>query len=162
VYKFAIYIKSRIGRGASIENITVRDMDAARMRMGFLRIDQTNAGNQDANPVPGLEGLPLFRNFRFENIRVENAPVLVNATELASDKPLDGLVLQGISGTCTNGISIANARNVRLKNISVTGYTGPLLCIANATGHGLEEATRIPSPARPSLGEMPPTTYKLH
>jgi len=162
VYKYAIYIKSRIGRGAFIENITVRDMDAARMRMGFLRIDQTNAGIQDADPVPGLEGLPLFRNFRFENIRVQDAPVLVEATEIDSEKLLDGLVLQGISGTCTKGISIANARHVALRNISVTGYTGPLLSIANVIGHGLEEATEIPSPARPSLVDVSATPYKLH
>ncbi len=149
VYKNAFYIKSRIGRGSFIENLTFRDIDAAGMRMGFLRIDQVNAGIDDEFPVPGLEGVPLFRNFRFENIRVQDAPVLVQATEVYTGKKLDGLWLENISGTCTKGISIANATNVRVKGISVTGSTGPLISIANVSGRGLQGAVEIAAPKEP-------------
>lgn len=163
VFKNAIYIKSRIGRGAFIENLTFRDMDISNMRGGFLRINQTNAGTQDQDPVPGLEGVPLFRNFRFENIRVHDAPMLIGATEIDADKMLDGLVLEGISGTCTKGISIANARNVVIKNLSVTGNTGPLLSIANVTGKGLEGATKIDAKAETDTPvAVPAVPYKLH
>lgn len=160
VYKNAFYIKSRIGRGSYIENLTFRDIDAANMRMGFLRIDQVSAGIQDEYPVPGIDGVPLFRDFRFQDIRVDNAPVLVGATEIYAGKKLDGLWLENISGTCGKGILIANATNVKLKDISVTGNTGPLLSVANVSGQGLHGATKIDSPKEPAL--VPgPSTYKL-
>ena len=88
--------------------------------------------------------------------------MLVDVTNIDSAKMLNGLVLQAISGTCTRGISIANARKVFIKNVSVTGYTGPLLTLANVTGHGLEGATQIPAPAEHPLVGLPPTGYKLH
>jgi hypothetical protein len=161
VFKFAIYIKSRIGRGAFIENIAVRDMEATKMRMGFLSINQTSAGIQDANPVPGLEGLPLYRNFRFEDIRVQDAPVLVDARAIDARKPLDGLVLEGISGTCQKGITIANVRNARLRGIQVTGFSGPLLSTVNVSGKGIENASKAAAPAEAALVAASAAPYQL-
>jgi hypothetical protein len=132
------------------------------MRAGFLRINQTSAGIQDADPVPGIDGIPLFRNFRFEDIRVHNAPVLVQATEISSIKMLDGLVLTGISGTCAKGISIANARQVELRDLDLTGYEGPLLSVANVTGSGITHAAQIAVPQQSSLSAEPKVPYQLH
>jgi polygalacturonase len=162
VFKNAFYIKSRAGRGAFIENITVRDIDAANMRQGFLRINQTSAGTQDANPVPGLAGVTLYRNFHFSDIRVQDAPVLVDAVEIDADKMLDGLVLEKISGTCAKGVAIANARNVIVKEMTVTGCEGSLLRLGNVTGKGLENASAIPAPASPTVVSEPATPYRLH
>ncbi len=81
-HKNACYIKSRIGRGSFIGNLTFRYIDAANMRMGFLQIDQVNAGTEDECTAPGLEGVRLFHNFRFTNIRVHDAPVSIQATKL--------------------------------------------------------------------------------
>jgi hypothetical protein len=96
------------------------------------------AGVQDANPIPGLEGIPLFRSLHFEDIRVQD--VLVDAAAIHPEKMLDGLVLEKISGTGAQAISIANARNVVLKNISVTGDKEPLVKIVNVKGKGFEGA----------------------
>jgi polygalacturonase len=160
VYKNAFYIKSRIGRGSYIENLTFRDIDAANMRMGFLRIDQVSAGIQDEYPVPGIDGVPLFRNFRFQDIRVEDAPVLVEATEIYAGKKLDGLWLENISGTSAKGVFIANATNVKLKEISITGITGPLVSISNVSGQGLQDAAKIDPPKETAL--VPgPSSYIL-
>lgn len=109
-----------------------------------------------------LQGVPLFRNLRFEKIRVQDAPVLVEATEIYPKKMLDGLVLDDISGTCEKGISIANARHVALKHISITGYTGPLLRLANVTGSGLEGAAKMAASQITDLVEAPSVPYKLH
>lgn len=162
VYKYAIYIKSRIGRGAFVENITLRDIEAANMRMGFLRINQTGSGLRDQDPVPGIAGIPLFRNFRFEDIHLQGAPVAAKITEIDAEKLLDGLVLDGITGTCSRGISIANARHVDIRNLSLTGYTGPLLSIANVQGKGLKDAQVTTAPAVPSVVEAPVIPYHLH
>ncbi|HEY5330439.1 MAG TPA: hypothetical protein VIJ79_11175 [Acidobacteriaceae bacterium] len=74
---------------------------------------------------------------------------------------MDGLVLENISGTCSKGISLANAVQVSVKNIPVTGFAGPLLSIANVTGQGLEGATTVDAPkVPPAIAVKEP--YKLH
>ena len=162
VYKNAIYIKSRVGRGAFIENLTIRGLKASNMRMGFLSINQVSAGIRDENPVPGLEGVPLFRNFRFEDIEVHEAPILVNATDIAAQKMLDGLVLHNITGTCKRGVRLANATHVVIEHLDVTDYDGPLLSLANVTGKGLKGAVTIAAPKTAQLVSPPAVAYRLH
>ncbi len=145
----AVYIKSRPGRGAFIEDITVDDIDVSNMAGGFLRFNILGSGLQDQDPVPGNEGIPTIRNFRFSNIKVKDVPVLVDGTSVHPSKPLDGLLLSNISGTCIKGISLANIKNAVLENIHVTGYTGPLLGTHNVSGKGLGGAVAIEGPKVP-------------
>jgi len=116
---FAIYIKSRPGRGAFIENIYVSDLDVSEADQGFLRFNILNSGKQDEFPIPGDEGIPTIRNFNFSNIRVTGVPVLVDGVGIHPDKPLEGLSLTDISGTCAKGIFLANIKHAVLRNIRV-------------------------------------------
>jgi polygalacturonase len=150
---FAIYIKSNPGRGAYIEDILMRDLDIAGAELGFLRLNFLTSGKQDEVPVPGLQGIPSVRNLCFERIRVRDVPILVKADEIDARKPLDGLVLKQISGTCGKGIFLANIRNVILDQIQVTGYAGPLVSAVHTTGRGLQGAASL---AEPPAGEVIP------
>ena len=142
----AVYIKSRPGRGAFVEDITVDDADVSGTGLGFLRINMAGSGIQDEFPVGGLAGIPTVKNYRFTNIRVRDVPVLVQATELTTEKPLEGLVLENITGTCGKGMFIANAKNVTVKNVKVTGFSGSLLNTYQVTGKGLEGAVAMEAP----------------
>jgi hypothetical protein len=64
---YAIYIKSRRGRGAFIENIFADGLEVSNCTGGFLRLNMTGSGIQDQDPVPGDEGIPTARNWRFSN-----------------------------------------------------------------------------------------------
>lgn len=161
----AIYIKSRPGRGAYVENISVNDFEASGAKQGFLRLNNLNSGKQDEFPVPGDEGIPEFRNFRFSNIRVEDEAVLVQATEIHPRKPLVGFSLTNVTGTCKSGIALANMKNVVIRNVKVTGFDGPLLSIDNVTGVGLAGAAKIDSAKMPKAPEEvaePEKKYELH
>jgi polygalacturonase len=176
----AIFIKSRVGRGAFVEDVSVTDCDVSGMQQGFLSITNTNTGKADEFDVPGEDGISLFRNFRFTNIRVTDVPHLVEATQMHPLKPLDGLTLTNITGTCKKGMTIANAKNVHLSGIKVTGYEGPLLAIKNVTGTGLTGAVPYEPAAAAQAGSpglyggagrgavipdpvaAPATPYKLH
>ena len=158
----AIYIKSRPGRGAFIENIYADGLDVSNCAGGFLRLNMANSGIQDQDPVPGIDGVPTARNWRFSNVVVHDEPKLVQATELDPRKPLDGLWLTNISGTCKEGIFLANARHVVLKNIHVTGFSGALLNTYDVTGSGLAGAQAMPAPKPPAEVPVPATPYKLH
>jgi polygalacturonase len=133
-----IYIKTRIGRGGSIENISADDIDV--QGGGFVRINLISSGNSNTvdDPVAGLDGYPQGRNFSFSNVRLSGATELCEASKISPERPLDGLTLANITGTCTKGISLANITNASLSGINVTGYKGDLLKQDNVHGTGLE------------------------
>lgn len=159
---FAVYIKSRIGRGAFIENISVDHFDAANMDGGFLRINLMSSGLHDEYPIPGLAGVPAAANFRFANIRVQQCPTLVDATRISAWKPLQGFVFEDVSGDCERGIFLANVQNAMLRNIHVKGYSGSLVNVHNVTGSGIKDAQQIPGQTKPPLAPPDHPVYKLH
>jgi polygalacturonase len=124
---FAIYIKSRPGRGAFIEDITADDLEASGMTGGFLRVNVLNSGLQDEMPVPGDAGVPAVRNFRFTNIHLNDCPVLADVTGIPANKPLQGFAMANVTGSCAKGISLANVTAVDIRDINITGYAGPLI-----------------------------------
>jgi polygalacturonase len=159
---FAIYIKSRPGRGAFIEDIVCDHLDVAGMEGGFLRFNILNSGLQDQDPVPGNEGIPTIKNFSFSNIRVTDVPVLVEGAAIHPNKPLEGFTLTDVNGTCKKGIFLANIKNAKIKNIKVTGYTGSLINTNNVAGTGLEKAIALDPTKIPDLVPTPQQPYQLH
>ena len=159
---FALYIKSRSGRGAFIEDIVANDLDVAGTAGGFLCLNILGSGIQDQAPVAGAEGIPTVRNFKFSNVRVKDCPVLVDGVRIHPDKPLDGFSLVNVTGTCAKGISLANVRKAELRNVKVTGVTGPLIGIHNVTGKGLDGAAVIDAPKLPDPVKAPSQPYRLH
>jgi polygalacturonase len=157
---FAIYIKSRPGRGAFIEDIVMDDLDVAGAQAGFLRFNILNSGKQDEFPVPGEAGIPTIRNFHFSNIRVKDVPVLVDGVSIHPAKPLDGFSLSNVSGTCGKGILLANIKNAVLRGIDVRGFSGPLLSTSNVSGTGLDGAVAL-APAVPEAVPQPGAPYIL-
>ena len=150
---FAIYIKTRPGRGAFIEDIVMRDLDVSGAGYGFLRLNILDSGKQDQFPVGGADGIPTVRNFAFERIKVTEVPVLVEAVLIHPDKPLDGFVLKDITGTSGRGMTLANMKNVSIENVRVNVFSGPLLAMDNVTGRGLENAQPLIPTARPAAVE---------
>jgi polygalacturonase len=159
---YAFYIKSRRGRGAFIENIFADGLEVSNCAQGFLRLNMTNSGIQDQDPVPGDDGIPTARNWRFSNVTVRDVPKLVQGVELDPKKPLDELWMTNITGTCHEGIFLAHVRHAVVRDIRVTGYTGALLNTIDVTGKGLEGGRPFPAPAAPADVPAPATPYKLH
>jgi polygalacturonase len=153
----AIFIKSRVGRGAFIEDISATDLDVSGMGQGFLQITNLSTGKSDGDAsVIGEAGIPLYRNFRFSNVRVTDVPMLVDATKMDPLKPLDGLTMTNVTGTCRKGMEVAYAKNVHLSGIQVTGFDGPLLAIAHVTGTGLTGAAKLDEAKLPKVPDVVP------
>lgn len=137
---FAIYIKTRIGRGAFIEDIACTNLRASGMKGGFLAINGVSSGLQDQCPVAGDAGIPALRNYRFAHVHVEDCPVLVDAARIDASKPLDEFTLTDVTGTCAKGIYLANTRHAAIRRIDVSGTSGALVNVDNVTGTGLKGA----------------------
>ncbi len=182
---FAIYIKSRPGRGAFIEDIYMNDLEVSGAKLGFLRFNILNSGVEDKpNLVPGDEGIPTIRNFHFSNIKVTDEPVLVDGTGIHPGKPLEGFSLTNVTGTCGTMpapgekprgfsdkivamITLANINHAVLSGIkaTVTDFKGPMLATSNVTGTGLAGAAKIDAADMPKVPDpiVPPATpYQLH
>ena len=148
---FAIYIKSRVGRGAFLEDIFATDLDASGMVGGFLRINLLSSGLLGEHPVPGAAGIPRSGDFRFSRIRVADCPVLVDATRISAEEPLQGFTFENVSGTCEKGLLLANIRDAQIRNVHVTGFSGPLIHADNVTGSSLGgERRSLPGSAQRS------------
>ena len=158
---FAIYIKSRVGRGAFIEDITASSLDVSGTVGGFLRCNVLSSGLQDEAPVTGDEGIPALRNFKFSDIRLRDCPVVADVTGVHSRKPLEGFALTNVTGNCAKGISLANIRNAALRDIRVAGLTGPLVSVFNVTGTGIEGAAALTPAKEPDAIPAPVTPYVL-
>ncbi|MGP8198784.1 MAG: glycosyl hydrolase family 28 protein [Limisphaerales bacterium] len=154
----AIYIKSRIGRAGVNENIEGGDLNISEG--GFLRVNLVSAGNTNTadDPVPGFAGIPEGRNFKFSDIRVAGG-TLADVTRISAEKPLQGLVLENISGACARGISLQHVSNAVLSGIHVTVSTGPLLATNDVTGKGLEFAEEY-TPPPPRGARQAPAAQK--
>ena len=144
----AIFIKSRIGRGGTIENIDGADLTGDGPRV-FLNFDLIARGNQDEEPVRGLEGVPQARNLRFENIR-STCQTFLDAMLTSPDKPIENFSVRNVTGTCRRAIRLSNIHDVDLKEIKLTGFTGPMIQINNVTGSGLENAVTTAPSTRPA------------
>src|SRR5579862_4474555 len=159
---FAIYIKSRTGRGAFIEDIVASDLDVSGTTQGFLRVNVLSSGLQDEVPVAGDEGIPTLKNFKFSNIHVKDCPILADLTGIHPNKPLEGFSLVNVTGNCIKGITLANVKNTEILDIKVTGFTAPLIGISSTvTGSGLDGAGRIDSPKLPDPVPASATPYQL-
>ncbi len=155
----AIFIKSRDGRGGFIENIAFDNITVDQSPT-FIGIDLISKGIQAAEPVPGdLEKWTRVKNLSFKNIKVNNVRTLVETQPsqagrglvggpgIAPERPIDGLTLANITGTCQRGITLTNVLNADFSDIKVTGYAGKLFTLTNVTGKGLEEPAAVPAAA---------------
>jgi polygalacturonase len=159
---FAIYIKTRVGRGAFIEDIVADDLEVSGTSGGFLSLNLIGSGLQDQDPVPGVEGIPTVRNLRFSNVRVKDCPQLVDGVRIHPDRPLEGFSLTNVTGDCRKGIALANVKKAEIRNVKVSGFSGPILAVHNVSGNGLEGAGAIDGPKLPEPVAAPNEPYRLH
>jgi hypothetical protein len=137
----SIFIKSRLGRGGVIENIEGRDIEVRAS--AFLRIDLLTKGIQDEQPVEGMTGVPVARNLRFENVTAHDVPFLVDAALIPPERPVEGLSLVNIKGTCRKAIELANIKDIEVRGLDVKTERGPVLRAVNVTGRGIETAAAL-------------------
>ncbi len=140
----AIYLKTRPGRAGYVQDIEASHLVVTGIPL--LVVLTTYRANPDAQGVPGDAGLTTFGGIVISDVQA-NAKVLVTVGAMP-EKPLDGLTLTNITGTCTQGILIQNAKNVVLKGIKLEGIVGPRLLTQNVQGTGLDGAVPY-APAAP-------------
>jgi polygalacturonase len=126
-----IFIKSRDGRGGFMENITGENLTISNSPT-FVGIDLMTKGIQASDPVPGdVEKWALVKDITFKNVKVSNVQALLVGKNVPAERPIDGFMLSGITGTCGKGITLSNVLNAKFDGINVTGFSGALFTTNN-------------------------------
>jgi len=133
--KEALYIKTCPGRAGYVRDFKA---DHLVVNVPLLTLLTTYHANPDAQGVAGDAGLTDVGGINISNVQA-NAKELVKVVA-TPERPLDGLTLSGITGTCERGFIIVNAKNVMLKGIQLNGMKKGVLFIQNVQGTGLDGA----------------------
>ena len=132
----AMQLKSRSGRAGYLEDIT-----ADHLLVGpepLLEINNNYRYNPDPQGVSGPAGLTQFKNIRISDVTITATNLMsVNGTV---EKPVEGLQISHVTGTCQRGSTVKNARGVVLEDIQIGGISGPSYFTNSVEGTGLDGA----------------------
>jgi polygalacturonase len=139
-----IFIKSRDGRGAFIENVHIENV-LVRNSPTMIKFELAATGIVGTDPVTDpAKSWTRVSNITLSNIQVDNVATLVwagwtNGKGVPDADPIDGFTLSSVTGTCGRAITLANMKNVALSGINVTGFQGQLIMASNVQGTGLDQ-----------------------
>jgi polygalacturonase len=145
----ALQLKSRSGRAGYVEDVTADHLVVGPEPL--LEINNNYRFNPDPQGVPGAEGLTLFKNIRISDVQIASTNLMT--IDGTAEKPVDGLQISRVTGTCQRGSVLQNVRNVALTDIRLEGITGPHYFTNNVGGTGLAGAAALEEPppqTRPS------------
>lgn len=146
----ALQLKSRDGRAGYLEDLTAEHLVVGPAPL--LEITTNYRYNPDPQGVPGVEGLTRFSNIRIRDVRMNSRNLL--SVEGTKEKPVDGLQISGVRGTCEEGSVLQHAVNVSLKDVRLEGISGPLYFTNNVAGTGLEGAAPLSERSPKSSKEL--------
>jgi hypothetical protein len=142
----AMQLKSRAGRAGYVEDITADHLVVGPEPL--LEINNNYLYNPDPQGIPGPDGLTSFKNIRISDVQIASTNLMsVNGT---TERPVDGLEISRVTGTCERGSVVQNARNVVLTDIHLDGIVGPRFFTNNVIGTGLAGSAPVE--------EQPPQT----
>jgi polygalacturonase len=139
-----IRIKSRRGRGGVVDGLICTDNVMTNvfpaLSIACYYQDSSQAKFPKDDPAqPVTDTTPIFRNIRIKNLTAtstKNAGIIVGLPEsLVSD-----VVLENVHITAQTGLTIANAKGIQFKNVTVSVKEGPPFTIDNAQVEGLAPA----------------------
>jgi len=137
----ALQLKSRAGRGGYLENV-----EADHLTVGpepLLELESNYSFNADPQGVPGVDGITRFSNVRISDVTVDSTNLFrIKGTV---EKPVDGLRISHVTGTCKKGSVIENARDMVLSDVRLEGVSGPEYFTNNVEGSGFDGAAPLES-----------------
>jgi hypothetical protein len=138
----ALYLKTRAGRGGYVEDVVAENLDVGPEPL--LLLETTYKYTPDTHGILGLDGITCFRNITVKNVQFNGRKAVTVRGD--SEKPVDGLHLENIRGTCQDPWILSNAKNVNLWDIRLTGFKGSSLLLDNVKGTGFNDFSVSPPP----------------
>ncbi len=140
-----IRIKTTRGRGGVVEDVTFSNIVMKDIRGEAITL---NMFYSDVPPEPVTERTPRFKNIHLSGITgdAEQAGVLLGLSE----SPLEDVSLSDIHLTAKKGITIKDARSIRLDGVRVDTAAGPAVSVESTENLELfGVSTNAPHPDTP-------------
>jgi polygalacturonase len=146
-----IRIKSARGRGGLVENLMYSDITMKNVEpaitftcyyMGTSAKDpvQPSIPKEDAAQSV-VEGTPIYRNIRISNLTAtceKSAGLIIGLPE----SPISDVVLENVRISAPTGLTIRNAKGIKIKNVKIEVKEGEPFILENAVVEELEKVER--------------------
>lgn len=133
-------IKSRRERGGKVENITyencvLTNCHPAISIMAYYQNSTHGKFPKDDKPQPMADTTPIFRNITIRNVTgssTQEVGLIVGLPE----SPIRNVLLENVTLSGTEGLFVAHAEAVELKNVKITPEKGEPIVVHNAKLNG--------------------------
>ncbi len=133
--------KSTRGRGGVVENISVSDITMSGIHDDAITFDMyymiKGAGKGEPAAEPVGEGTPIFRNFTLKDITCKGAKKAILIRGLP-EMPIEGISLGNVNISADQGVSVIDAKDITLKNVTVNCTIAPASETRNAVNFKTE------------------------
>jgi polygalacturonase len=111
-----IRIKSRIGRGGVVENVTCRRFDIRSVKIEAITINMNyEPGSVPKDPTP--EMIPAYRNITIEDVTCASAKIAVRLMGVRQS-PIENVTLKNVFITAQEGLDISHTQ-VKTENLTI-------------------------------------------
>ena len=138
-----IRIKSDTRRGGIVENIVCENITMKNVNpaITFTTVYQGASAGDAKQPTVGsaaksAENIPVYRNIRIGNLTA-TCPKAAGLILGLPESCISNVVLENVKISAAKPFVISNARNIQLKNVTVTVPTGQSFKLENAEVSGL-------------------------
>ena len=137
-------IKSRRGKGGIVDGITYTDCTLKNCHpaisiMTYYQDSTNDKFPRDDKAQPMDDTTPIFRNITIKNI-TGNSTISAGLIVGLPESPIENVLLENVTLAGKEGLTIANAKGVKLKKVKITAEDGKPFDLFNAQGEGLEKA----------------------
>ena len=141
-------IKSRRGRGGKVEDITYTDCTLKNCHpaisiMCYYQNSTHGKFPQDDQAQPFNDTTPVFRKITIRNV-TGNSTREVGLIVGLPESRVESVVLENVTLSGNEGLTIANAKDVNLKSVKITAQAGEPFLLHNAQVRGLPDAATGP------------------
>ena len=144
-----IRIKSTRGRGGVIEDVRVSNIVMRNIKEEAILV---TSFYERSSPEPVSERTPMFHNIRISGITgdAKSAGEFTGLTEM----PLKGISLSDIKLDATTGITITDAQNFGLHNVTINTVRGPAVTANHVDGLELDGLRTVQEPEKTPLADL--------
>lgn len=144
-----IRLKSRRGRGGTVENIRFDNWTMRDVNDGIVVTSYYVMGGEKATAVePVSERTPRFRNIAISNVTIEDAKKRAVYIDGLPEMPVRGLRLTDVVGSGATGLSARYTDGLELRNVRINALRAPAFAIEAATDLVLDNASGVVTPVR--------------
>jgi polygalacturonase len=142
-------IKSQRGKGGIVENINYSDITMKNVNpaitltcyyMNNSSGDTTRPVGAGTNSTPTIaSNTPVFRNIHISNLKA-TCPKAAGIISGLPESLISNVVFENVQISAAKSFEIRNAKDIELKNVTVSVKAGPSFATENAQVEGLDQA----------------------